>query len=451
MLGPKVKQMRRIVKAEYYKRVRTTWSCPLNAGAKVRVHNSVAGGYFRYYAPLFTWTRRELTSMDCTTRRILRVNKCHHRAASVPRLYLPRRKGGRGLTGVEMEWERAVVSAAAYKLQSRDPQMRGVVQHDLQQEQQGRRTQRQCAARVLRKYDLPGEWLSGVDSEGRKVRPGSLVGRLRTAQLEKLHQGLLSRRIHGRHAQEIQHHKVASNRWLVDGLLDGKTEADIVAAQDGVTHLRKYLVEVTGQSGPVTCRACGNAPETVGHVLAACGAQLFHLIKWRHDRMLYLLVRALLQGLGLSLPREYHAIGGEAKPGVYGSESQVVKVDMRSPTIERVQACRPDVTIRLEDRQETYLLDVACPWDGGVEKREREKYHKYQALAADLARQWRGKVEVVPVVIGALGTVKRAEKHLAKVPFLRRRDVTDFLASAQREVLVCSIRILRQHFTHNEY
>ena len=159
-----MKQMRQIVKTEYYKRVRTTWSSPLNAGAKVRVHNSVAGGYFRCYAPLFPWTRRELTSMDSTTCRILRVNKCHHRAASVPRLHLPRRKGGRGLTGVMMEWERAVVSASAYKLQSRDPQIRGVVQHDHQQEQQGRRTQRQCAALVLSKYDLPEGWLSGVDS-----------------------------------------------------------------------------------------------------------------------------------------------------------------------------------------------------------------------------------------------------------------------------------------------
>ena len=121
---------------------------------------------------------------------------------------------------------------------------------------------------------------------GLRVKPGSLVGHLKTAQLEKLHNSLLNKRIHARHAQEIQQqttNKSASNRWVVDGLLDGKTEVDIVAAQDGVTHLTKYLVTVTGQSGPVTCRACGGA---IGHVLTACGTQLFHLIKWRHDRVL---------------------------------------------------------------------------------------------------------------------------------------------------------------------
>ena len=448
-MGPKVRQMRHTIKREYYRRVRVIWSSSLNGGGKVRVHNSVAGGYFRYYAPLFSWTSRELTSMDSTTRRILRVNKCHHRAASVPRLYLPRKKGGRGITGVEMEWERAVVSASAYKLQSPDPQLKGVVRHDYHQECLERKTQRQCAAQVLSRYGLPEEWLRGRDSEGKRVKPSSLVGRLKTAQVEKLHSTLLSRKIHGRHAQELQlppTNRPASTRWLVEGRLDGRTEADIIAAQDGVTHTRKYLVEVAGHSGPTTCGACGRGPESIGHVLAACEAQLFHLIKWRHDRVLYLLVRALLQGLGLSLPREFHAIGGVAQPGVYGTETQVVKVDLRSPTIDTVKACRPDVIVRLEEQQEMYLFDVACSWEGGVEKREREKYLKYQALAADLARQWTSKVAVIPVVIGVLGTIKRAEEHLAKIPFLTSREVKDFLATAQREVLVCSIRILKQHF-----
>ena len=71
-------------------------------------------------------------------------------------------------------------------------------------------------------------------------------------------------------------------------------------------------------------------------------------------------------------------LGGVATPGVYGTESQVVQVDMRCPTIESVTACRPDVVVRLEDKRETYLMDVACPWEGGVEKREREKHLKYR-------------------------------------------------------------------------
>ena len=72
-------------------------------------------------------------------------------------------------------WERATASAAAYKLQSQDPQVKGVVQHDHHQERMGRKTQRQCAVRVFTKYGLPVEWLGGKDSEGRTVKPASLV------------------------------------------------------------------------------------------------------------------------------------------------------------------------------------------------------------------------------------------------------------------------------------
>ena len=61
------------------------------------------------------------------------------------------------MTRVEMEWERAIISATAYKLQRDDPQLREVVQHDPQQEQQGRRTQRGCVAKVMGKYILPAE------------------------------------------------------------------------------------------------------------------------------------------------------------------------------------------------------------------------------------------------------------------------------------------------------
>ena len=52
-----------------------------------------------------------------------------------------------------------------------------------------------------------------------------------------------------------------------------------------------------------------------------------------------------------------------------------------------------------------------------VEK-EREKYLKYQPLVADLAVQWQGQVEVIPVVIKALGTVRQAQRNLEKVHFL---------------------------------
>ena len=48
-----------------------------------------------------------------------------------------------------------------------------------------------------------------------------------------------------------------------------------------------------------------------------------------------------------------------------------------------------------------------------LEEREREKFHKYQELAADLATQYHGwRVTVVPIVVGSLGTLRSLRQNL---------------------------------------
>ena len=50
----------------------------------------------------------------------------------------------------------------------------------------------------------------------------------------------------------------------------------------------------------------------------------------------------------------------------------------------------------------------AVPADVRVEEKEREKVEKYQDLKREIGRLWNlKKVEVVPVVIGALGSVTK--------------------------------------------
>ena len=61
-----------------------------------------------------------------------------------------------------------------------------------------------------------------------------------------------------------------SNLWLTRGHLTADTEAVVMAAQDRVTTVRKYLVEVRGERGSVACRACRKEPESLGHVLSMC-------------------------------------------------------------------------------------------------------------------------------------------------------------------------------------
>ena len=66
-------------------------------------------------------------------------------------------------------------------------------------------------------------------------------------------------------------------------------------------------------------------------------------MKERHDRVLYLLVRAVLGAGGLPIPGAYRPRGGQAKPGVLGTKSIVVQVDRNCPTDREVANSRPDM------------------------------------------------------------------------------------------------------------
>ena len=60
------------------------------------------------------------------------------------------------------------------------------------------------------------------------------------------------------------------------------------------------------------------------------------------------------------------------------------------------------------DGRMCHLNDIAVSGDSRVESKENEKVQKYQDLARELRKLWEVKVNVVPVVEGALGTIPRA-------------------------------------------
>ena len=54
------------------------------------------------------------------------------------------------------------------------------------------------------------------------------------------------------------------------------------------------------------------------------------------------------------------------------------------------------------------IVDIAVPGDGRVREKELEKIEKHQELRREISRLWQlKKVQVVPVVIGALGSVTK--------------------------------------------
>ena len=70
-----------------------------------------------------------------------------------------------------------------------------------------------------------------------------------------------------------------------------------------------------------------------------------------------------------------------------------------------IGARRPDITILDKETKECQLIDIACPGDNKVAEKEDEKIDKCRDLAREVSNLWNVKVKIIPVVIGALGTV----------------------------------------------
>ena len=71
-----------------------------------------------------------------------------------------------------------------------------------------------------------------------------------------------------------------------------------------------------------------------------------------------------------------------------------------------VEARKPDIVVVDKVKKETMIVDVAIPGDTRVCNKEWENIEKYGLLKNKIARLWQmKKVVVIPIVVGALGTI----------------------------------------------
>ena len=81
--------------------------------------------------------------------------------------------------------------------------------------------------------------------------------------------------------------------------------------------------------------------------------------------------------------------------------------DFNIQTDHLIPARRPDLIIINKRKGISKIVDFAVPVDHRINLKEREKKDKHLDLARGLKKLWNMKVTIVPIVIGALGTVTK--------------------------------------------
>ena len=102
IIGPLNKE--KVIK-EYKLRVKKIWNSELNGLNKSIVHNAFAVPVITPTVGILNWTKKEISDLDITTRKILTMAGALHTASDVDRLYVQGSKGGRGLRSIEDLYE----------------------------------------------------------------------------------------------------------------------------------------------------------------------------------------------------------------------------------------------------------------------------------------------------------------------------------------------------------
>ena len=132
---------------------------------------------------------------------------------------------------------------------------------------------------------------------------------IRARQLSALTSSLLSKPLHGKYITLLQSDsidKLGSCKWLQQHL-HSESESTMFAIQDQVIATRVYEARIMKKNIPsLLCRVCGQAEETILHLLSSCPSLAVSTYLYRHNLVASVLHWHLSKFL--SIPIEGHLV-----------------------------------------------------------------------------------------------------------------------------------------------
>ena len=125
--------------------------------------------------------------------------------------------------------------------------------------------------------------------------------------------------------------------------------------------------------------------------------------------------------------------------GVIESEKVRILCEFNIQCDSLIECRRPDIVVVLKKKMECNIVDIAVPRDSRIREKELEKMEKYGDLKREVKRMWAmRKIEVILIVVGALGAVSRKLSN-----WIEKLDVHMRVERLQKTALLGTARILR--------
>ena len=162
------------------------------------------------------------------------------------------------------------------------------------------------------------------------------------------------------------------------------------------------------------CRFCDQYDETIDHLVSGCSVLTPNEYKNRHDRVGQYLHWKICKHYNTPHVDKWYE---HKTPPIVEGENTTILWDFPINTDRAIQANRPDIVIKDHKSKTCLLIDRTIPTDRNISVKEFDKLSKYKDLQIEIERMWHLKTTIVPVVVGALGMVKKGiQNHLNAIP-----------------------------------
>ena len=218
--------------------------------------------------------------------------------------------------------------------------------------------------------------------------------------------------------------------------MKGETEGFILAAQNQSLFTHNYLANVLHKGADESCRFCEDKLETIDHLVSGCSVLTPNEFKNRHDRVGHCLHWKMLNHFSIETKNNWYEHHPEP---ITEGKNVTILWDFPVHTDRMILVNRPDIVVNDRRNSTCLLIDMSVTADKNVSAKVFEKFSKYKDLEIEIEKMWQLKTTTIPVVVGALGLIKKGT-----IDYLKKIPGEPSLSEIQKIVLNGNAHILRR-------
>ena len=397
------KNLKEELKNEYFKRLKKIISSKLNSINMISAVNTFAIPAITYGFQILDWSITELEQIDRDTRKMLKKNKLLNINSNNHRIYLPRKQGGRGLLNITDQYKKAIINMSIYLSETKERLL--LLVRKWTKDRKNKSILKKATI-YCDEENINYEELRTADKITRKLK-------LKTSFHRTHYTKYADMPLHGQYLRELNQPYIdqyVSTNWIREGKLKPTTEATIFAIQEQAVTTNYIKKKIHKNSHTDKCRLCQSNVETIHHIISGCTVFAKTEYIKRHNNVAKEIYIRIAEELKLLKKNENQWYKFEPTAVIQNNDYKILW-DFPIQTDKEIIHNRPDIIVINKLNKTAQIIDIAIPSDYNVVRKRNEKITKYIDLSIELKRMWKlEKISIIPVIIGATGTVYRSIK-----------------------------------------